>query len=97
MENKPIKIADYHAHAQRQEYISRGLSKCGNQWKCLICNAMYRSRQNAATHIEGKHLADENAYSCQYCSSTFRTQNAYYVHISTIHKEEHKMAKIWGK
>lgn len=88
-------IADY--HAQRQEYISRGLEKCGSQWKCLICNTMYRTRFNVVTHIEVKHLQDEHAYSCQYCSRTFKSLNAFRVHTSTVHQSEAKMAKIFGR
>ena len=87
------KIADY--HAQREEFISRGVAKVGHQWKCLICDTLYLQRQNVVTHIETKHLQDEAAYSCQYCQNTFKTRNAYRVHISTKHKEEHRMARLW--
>ena len=89
-----VQIADFYAH--RKEYISRGIEKCGTLWKCLICNALSKTHQKAFNHIEAKHLQDEAAYVCQYCSSTFRTQNSYYVHLSTSHKEEHKLAKILG-
>ena len=88
-------IADY--HTQRQEYISRGLEKCGSEWKCLICNTMYRHRHNVVTHIEVKHLQDEHAYSCQFCSRTFKSLNAFRVHTSTVHQSEAKMAKIFGR
>ena len=87
-------IADF--HAQREEIISRGLAKVGNQWKCLICDALYVQRVRCETHIEATHLQDEAIYTCQYCSNTFKTRNAYRVHISKRHKEEHRMAKVWG-
>lgn len=88
-------IADF--YADRQEYICRGLKKSGSQWECLLCHTFYKSRQKAFNHIEAKHLQDEAAYFCPYCPSTFKTQNSYYVHLSTSHKEEHKLAKIFGK
>ena len=92
--NMCVIIPDF--HAQREEYISRGLAKVGNQWKCLICDALYLKRNGAESHIEATHLQDDFLYSCEYCQNTFKTRNAYRVHISKRHKEEHRMAKVWG-
>ena len=91
-----MKIAD--SFAERKEYILRGVKKNGpSNYECLLCNARYNDRQKAFNHLEANHVQDDFVYSCPYCPNTFKTQNSYYIHVSSYHKEEHKRAKIWGK
>jgi 5-methylcytosine-specific restriction endonuclease McrA len=48
-----------------------------------------------SNHVEARHI-QRREYPCQYCGKAFKTKNHKAVHIHRVHREEHKLAKVYG-
>ena len=69
---------------------------------CAICKGDYVTRaknpENAykvlLNHIEAKHLRIK-AYFCPYCHKGFFCMSQKSCHITTFHREEHRLTKLY--
>ena len=66
-----------------------------NQPYCAICNQTGSSFETISNHVEASHI-QRREYPCQYCGKAFKTKNHKAVHIHRVHREEHKLAKVFG-
>ena len=66
-----------------------------NQPYCAICNQTGSSFETISNHVEARHI-QRREYPCQYCGKAFKTKNHKAVHIHRVHREEHKLAKVFG-
>ena len=62
---------------------------------CLLCNQTSKQSTIISNHLEARHL-QMMQYQCEYCGKEFSTRVHRNVHIHRIHKEEHKIAKVFG-
>jgi hypothetical protein len=84
----------------RSEYRSRirkliKIDEATNQPYCTLCHQTGSSFETISNHLEAIHL-QRREYVCQYCQKAFNTNNHKAVHIHRAHREEHKLAKVYG-
>ena len=64
-------------------------------YSCLLCNQTSKQSSIISNHLEAKHL-QMMQYQCDYCGKEFSTRVHRNVHVHRIHKEEHKIAKVFA-
>ena len=63
-------------------------------YHCLLCNQTSKQSTIISNHLEARHL-QMMQYQCEYCGKEFSTRVHRNVHIHRVHKEEHKIAKVF--
>jgi uncharacterized C2H2 Zn-finger protein len=70
-------------------YISRQEEGTTILFVCTICGKANTYKGNTLNHVESVHFPCFE-YRCPYCGVTYKSKNAYNVHISRQHKERRK-------
>jgi len=78
----PIQAADGNK-AVLEYQLENLFQKVNNQFECLKCGKVAKTRQHIKYHVE-THM--ENQHTCTFCGGQFKTTNSLSVHISQNHK-----------
>jgi hypothetical protein len=66
-----------------------------NRPYCSICKQTGANFETIVNHVEARHI-QRREYRCLYCDKDFKTKNHRAVHIHRAHREEHKLARVFG-
>ncbi len=93
-EDDPARLVDRSDYRHKIRQLIK-FDRITNQPYCAICNQTGSSYETLSNHVEARHI-QRREYACQYCGKTFKTKNHKAVHIHRVHREEHKLAKVFG-
>ena len=75
------------SHEELENFISENLSKYeSGVWSCNICGFQSMKRNDAARHIEARHV-EMPPLPCQFCTKSSKTRDALRQHIKIYHQQ----------
>ena len=86
-----INRPDY--HTKMRQFVKINLET--NRPYCAICKQSGANFETIINHVEARHI-QRREYRCLYCDKDFKTKNHKAVHIHRVHREEHKLARVFG-